>query len=165
MPRGRPKSPLTLGPDDRETLSRWTRRAKTAQALALRARIVLRCAEGLDSCVVARQLEVTEGTVCKWRRRFLSRGPAGLLDEPRSGAPRHITDDQVEAVVVKTLESTPRDRTHWTTRGMAHASGLSDTSVLRIWRAFGLQPHRTEIFKLSNDPSWSRKCATSSACI
>src|SRR2546425_9765445 len=97
MPRGRPKAPLTLGPEDRETLSRWTQRAKTAQALALRARIVLRCAEGLASCVVARQLEVTEGTVGKWRQRFRIRGLAGLLDEPRSGAPRRIGDDQVEA--------------------------------------------------------------------
>jgi transposase len=157
MPRGRPKSPLTLGPDERETLSRWTKRAKTAQALALRARIVLRCAEGLASCVVARQLEVTEGTVCKWRKRFLIRGLAGLLDEPRSGAPRQIGDDQIEAVVVKTLESAPRDRTHWSTRGMAQASGLSDTSVLRIWRAFGLQPHRTETFKLSKDPQLVEK--------
>ncbi len=157
MPRGRPKSPLTLGPEERETLSRWTKRAKTSQSLARRARMVLRCADGLDSYLVARQLEVTEGTVCKWRQRFLSRGLAGLLDEPRSGAPRQITDDQVEAVVVKTLESTPRDSTHWSTRGMAQASGLSDTSVLRIWRAFGLQPHRTETFKLSNDPQLIEK--------
>src|SRR3989441_2709739 len=152
MPAGRPKPPLTLGPEDRQTLSRWTKRAKTSQALALRARIVLRAAEGLASCLVARQLEVSEGTVGKWRQRFLRQGLAGLLDEPRSGAPRRISDDQVEAVVVKTLESTPRDRTHWSTRSMAQASGLSDTSVLRIWRAFGLQPHRTETFKLSTDP-------------
>jgi transposase len=157
MPRGRPKTPLTLLPEDRQTLIRWTRRAKTSQALALRARIVLSGAEGLHSCVVARQLQVAEGTVGKWRRRFLSRGLAGLLDEPRSGAPRHITDDQVEAIVVKTLESMPKDSTDWSTRGMARASGLSDTSVLRIWRAFGLQPHRTETFKLSNDPQLVEK--------
>lgn len=157
MPRGRPKTPLTLELEDRETLIRWTKRAKTSQALALRARIVLRCSEGIDSCVVARQLEVTDGTVCKWRKRFFNKGLAGLLDEPRSGAPRHISDDQVEAVVVKTLESTPRDSTHWSTRGMAQASGLSDTSVLRIWHAFGLQPHRTETCKLSNDPQLVEK--------
>lgn len=157
MPRGRPKPPLTLGPQDRETLIRWTQRAKTSPALALRARIVLRCAEGGPSCVVARQLMVTDGTVGKWRQRFIHHGLAGLLDEPRSGAPRRISDAQIEAVVVKTLESTPRDRTHWSTRGMAQASGLSDTSVLRIWRAFGLQPHRTETCKLSNDPQLVEK--------
>ena len=157
MPAGRPTTPLTLSSEDSETLIRWTKRAKTAQALARRARIVLRCAEGRPSCVVARQLEVSEGTVGKWRQRFLRKGLAGLLDDPRSGAPRRISDDQVEAVVVKTLESTPRDRTHWSTRGMAQASGLSDTSVLRIWRAFGLQPHRTETFKLSTDPQLVEK--------
>jgi transposase len=157
MPAGRSTTPLTLGPEDRQTLIRWTQRPKTAQALALRARIVLRCAEGVPSSHVAQQLQVADGTVGKWRQRFLRHGLAGLLDEPRSGAPRRISDDQIEAVVVKTLESTPRDRTHWSTRGMAQASGLSDTSVLRIWRAFGLQPHRTETFKLSNDPQLVEK--------
>ena len=106
---------------------------------------------------VAAQLRITQQTVGKWRSRYIERGLAGLLDEPRPGAPRRITDDQVEAVVVKTLESTPRDATHWSTREMAKVSGLSDTSVLRIWHAFGLQPHRAETFKLSNDPQLVEK--------
>jgi transposase len=106
---------------------------------------------------VARDLRVDDKTVCKWRKRFIEQGLAGLLDEPRSGAPRKVTDAHVEEVVVKTLEATPRDATHWSTRSMAAASGLSDTTVLRIWRAFGLQPHRSETFKLSNDPQLVEK--------
>ncbi len=155
--RGRPKAALVVSVEDRETLERWTRRRKTAQALALRSRIVLRCATGVSNTTVAEELQVTNATVGRWRSRFVERGPAGLLDEPRSGAPRRITDAQVEEIVVKTLESTPRDSTHWSTRGMATASGLSDTSVLRIWRAFGLQPHRTDTFKLSTDPQLVEK--------
>ena len=101
---------------------------------------------------VARELGVTDQTVCKWRGRYVKTGVAGLLDEPRSGVPRTITDDQVESVIVKTLESTPRDATHWSTRSMAAATGLSRPTINRIWRAFGLRPHRTETFKLSPDP-------------
>jgi len=143
--------------DDRHTLERWTARRKTAQALALRARIILRSATGVSNTQLAAELGITGQTVGKWRRRYLQRGLAGLLDEPRSGAPRRISDDQIEAVVVKTLESTPRNATHWSTRKMAQATGLSDTTVLRIWRAFGLQPHRTETFKLSPDPQLVEK--------
>ena len=157
MPRGRPRADLRVTPEDLTTLTRWTARRKTAQALALRARVILRSATGLPNTQVAAELGLTAHTVGKWRRRYIQRGVAGLLDEPRRGAPRRISDDQIEAVVVKTLESTPRDATHWSTRGMAQASGLSDTTVLRIWRAFGLQPHRTETFKLSPDPQLVEK--------
>ena len=152
MQRGRPKAELLVAPEDLDTLKRWTARRKTAQALALRSRIILRSATGLSNTQVAAELGITINTAGKWRSRYVQRGVAGLLDEPRSGAPRRISDDQIEAVVVKTLESTPRDATHWSTRGMAKATGLSDTTVLRIWRAFGLQPHRTDTFKLSPDP-------------
>jgi transposase len=155
--RGRPKAALVVSAEDRETLERWTRRRSTAQALALRSRIVLGCSTGMSNTDVAEELHVTNATVGRWRSRFVARGPAGLLDEPRSGAPRRISDAQVEEVVVKTLESTPRDATHWTTRGMAKAVGLSDTTVLRIWRAFGLQPHRSDTFKLSTDPQLVEK--------
>jgi transposase len=154
---GRPKAELTVSPQDRVTLIRWTARRTTAQGLALRSRIILRCATGLSSTAVARELGVTDQTVCKWRGRFVKKGTAGLLDEPRSGVPRKITDDQVEALIVKTLESTPRDATHWSTRSMAAATGLSRPTINRIWRAFGLQPHRTETFKLSPDPQLVEK--------
>lgn len=157
LPRGRPKRPLAIPEDDRQTLLRWTKRAKSANALAQRARIVLRCADGVANSVVAQELRVTIQTVGKWRSRYLERGLAGLLDEPRSGAPRKISDEQVEAVVVKTLESTPKDATHWSTRSMAAATGLSDHTIARIWHAFGLQPHRVETFKLSNDPQFIEK--------
>jgi len=123
----------------------------------VRSRIVLRCASGVTNTQVAEELRVTNATVGKWRSRFISRGIAGLLDEPRSGAPRSISDDRVEAVVVKTLESTPRNATHWSTRSMAETSGLSHTSVQRIWRAFGLQPHRSGSCKLSTDPQLIEK--------
>ena len=155
--RGRPKAPLVVDPADRATLERWARRRKTAQGLALRSRIVLRCATGMNNTQVAEELRVTNATVGRWRSRFIARGAAGLLDEPKCGAPRRVTDEQVEAVVVNTLESTPRDATHWSTRGMAKASGLSDTTVLRIWHAFGLQPHRSNTFKLSTDPQLIEK--------
>jgi transposase len=157
MQRGRPKAPLLVPEEDRSQLLRWSKRPKSSNGLARRADIVLRCADGLSNSSVAAQLRITQQTVGKWRSRYIERGLAGLLDEPRPGAPRRITDDQVEAVVVKTLESTPRDATHWSTREMAKASGLSDTSVLRIWHAFGLQPHRAETFKLSNDPQLVEK--------
>lgn len=157
MARGRPLAVLKLHEEDRDTLTRWTRRPKTAQALAQRARIVLAAAEGHANEAIATELSVTPHTVGKWRRRFLERGPDGLLDEPRPGAPRTIGDDQVEAVIVKTLEATPTDATHWSTRSMAHATGLSQSSVSRIWRAFGLQPHRAQSFKLSTDPLFVEK--------
>ncbi len=157
MPRGRPLVELTVTQEDRETLTRWTRRSKTAQALALRARIVLAAAEGRANEVIAADLDINSRTVGKWRRRFLARGPDGLLDEPRPGAPRTIGDADVERVIALTLESAPRDATHWSTRSMAAATGFSQSSVSRLWRAFGLQPHRSEAFKLSTDPLFIEK--------
>ena len=157
MQRGRPKAKLDVPPEDLEALQRWTARRKTSQALALRSRIILRSVSGGSNHQVASELGITADTVGKWRNRYIAKGLAGLLDEPRSGAPRRVGDEKVEAVVVKTLESSPRDATHWSTRGMATASGLSDTTVLRIWRAFGLQPHRAETFKLSTDPQLVEK--------
>ena len=157
MALGRPKAKLTVAPGEREALLSWTRRRKTAQALALRARIVLRCAEGVDNTVVAEELGVTKFTVGKWRRRFVERRLDGLFDEPRPGTPRRIADKDLERVLVKTLEETPRDATHWSTRSMARASGLSSTTIHRIWRAFALQPHRSATFKLSKDPLFIEK--------
>jgi transposase len=128
------------------------RRRNSAQALALRARIVLACATGATNQAVAKDLEVTGTTVGKWRRRFVEKRLEGLFDEPRPGAARTVTDEKVEAVIVKTLEEKPADATHWSTRSMAEAMGMSQTSISLIWRAFGLQPHRAESFKLSTDP-------------
>jgi transposase len=133
-------------------LVEWTRRSKTAQALALRARIVLGCARGTSNGEVARVLRVTPQTVGKWRSRFVARRLEGLLDEPRPGTPRKLSDAQVERVIVNTLNQRPRDATHWSTRSLARKLGLSQSSVSRVWRAFGLQPHREETFKLSTDP-------------
>jgi transposase len=145
--------PITLSQADRATLEGWTRRRKTAQALALRARIVLACAKpGATNSRVAEDLGVSRPTVATWRRRFAERGPDGLLDEPRPGAPRKITDEQIEQAVITTLEATPPNATHWSTRSLAAATGLSQSAVVRIWRAFALQPHRTATFKLSRDP-------------
>jgi transposase len=152
MRRGRPKTPLTVSNEEREVLERYVRRGTTAQNLVLRARIVLCCAEGHDSTDIARQLGTSAQTVGKWRKRFLRDRVDGLLDEPRPGVPRTITDEQVEAVIVETLESTPKGATHWSTRQMAKKAGLSQSSVSRIWRAFGLQPHRIDNFQLSKDP-------------
>jgi transposase len=157
MPLGRPLMPLSLEPAERETLERWTRRRKTAQALALRARIILLADEGLNNGEVAEALGITRATVGKWRSRFVERRLDGLLDEPRPGAPRSITDEDVERVVTLTLEETPRDATHWSTRSMARRSGLTQSAVSRIWRAFALQPHRSEAFKLSSDPLFIEK--------
>lgn len=154
---GRPKAKLVVAPSERETLERWTRRRKTAQALALRARIILRCATGCTNIVVAQDVGVTHQTVGKWRARFVARRLDGLLDEPRPGTPRRLSDAKIEAIVVKTLESTPRDATQWSVRSMAKASGIGATTVHRIWRAFALQPHRTETFKLSTDPLFVEK--------
>jgi transposase len=152
MRTGRPLAPITVTNDQRATLESWTRRPKTAQALALRARIVLACAEGNSNGVVASQMHVRQQTVCKWRSRFVAKGLEGLLDEPRSGTPRKVSDADVERVLTTTLESLPRDATHWSTRSLAQQSGLSRSTISRIWRAFGLQPHRSETFKLSKDP-------------
>ncbi|NGO73935.1 IS630 family transposase [Streptomyces boncukensis] len=133
-------------------LQSWVRRRSSAQSLALRSRIVLECAEGHATAEVARRLRVTTDTVRTWRRRFLERRLDGLCDEPRPGVPRKITDADVERVIVKTLEETPKNATHWSTRSMAAATGMSQSAISRIWRAFGLQPHRAETFKLSKDP-------------
>lgn len=157
MARGRPKAALVIAPSEREMLTSYARRHTSAQALALRARIVLLCAEGATNGEVAGKLGVTRATVGKWRARFVARRMEGLLDEPRPGVPRKITDRDIERLVVKTLESTPRDATHWSLRSMAKASGISRSSVNRIWRAFGLQPHRSETFKLSKDPLFVEK--------
>ncbi len=146
-----------MSEEDRQVLERFTRRTTTSQALALRSRIVLRSAEGATNREVARQLEVTPQTVGKWRARYIERGVEGLLDEPRPGAPRKVTDDKVEEVVVKTLESKPTDSTHWSSRDMAKRVGLSQSTVARIWRAFGLQPWRSESWKLSTDPQFVEK--------
>ena len=152
MPRGRPIARLTLTPAERETLDRWTRRPTSAQALAHRARIVLACAAGKTNTTVAAEHQVSKPTVGKWRARFRAQRLDGLLDEPRPGAPRRITDADVERVLTRTLEAQPRDATHWSTRSMAAACGLSQSAISRIWRAFALQPHRTEVFQLSKDP-------------
>jgi len=150
-------APLTLAADEREKLEAWVRRPKTAQRPALRSRIVLAAAAGQSNTAIARRLRVTLPTVGKWRARFLAAGLGGLADEPRPGAPRTITDAQIEGVIARTLESKPDHATHWSTRGMAAACGLSQTAVARIWRAFGLQPHRSETFKLSADPFFVEK--------
>lgn len=141
-----------MSPEEKEALARWSRRGKTAQRLAVRARIVLACAEGLDNKAVAARLGVTAQTVGKWRGRFVRARLEGLHDEYRAGTPRTVSDDRVEELVTRTLEARPEQGTHWSTRSMAKATGLSPATVGRIWRAFGLQPHRTESFKLSPDP-------------
>lgn len=157
MPAGRPLAPLTLTADERAKLTAWSRRPKSAQRLALRAKIVLAAADGRSNTAVAADLRVTLPTVGKWRGRFLAKRLDGLTDEPRPGPTRTITDAHVEAVVTKTLESKPANATHWSTRGMARATGLSQTAISRIWRAFGLQPHRADTFKLSTDPYFVEK--------
>ena len=157
MQRGRPLTPLVLNEQQRATLVNWTQRRNSAQALALRARIVLACASGNSNTVVAQELRCSLPTVGKWRSRFRAAGVDGLLDEPRPGAPRRISDEQVEKVIVRTLEQVPTGATHWSTRSMAQASGLSQSAISRIWRAFALQPHRSETFKLSRDPLFIEK--------
>ncbi|HEX2463122.1 MAG TPA: IS630 family transposase [Thermoanaerobaculia bacterium] len=152
MPAGRPKVPLTLSSEERVVLSAMAHRSRSAPALARRARIVLACADGRSNTAVAKFLRLTPLTVGKWRARFLRDRLEGLYDEPRPGAPRTITDDEIEKVVVQTLESKPRGATHWSTRSMAKQTGLSHATISRIWRAFRLQPHRTETYKLSPDP-------------
>jgi transposase len=144
--------PVELSDAERAQLESWTRRRTSAQALALRSRIVLLAAEGHNHREIARELGIDRNTVAKWRSRFVEHRLDGLTDEPRPGRPRMITDEQVEEVIVRTLETTPKDATHWSTRSMAAEVGLTQSAVLRIWKAFGLQPHRQETWKLSKDP-------------
>ena len=146
--RGRPKTQLVLSTAQRNQLTALTLRRETAQALALRARIVLGCADGLENREVAARERVTPQTVSKWRARFVAHRLDGLPDAPRSGAPRSIDDARVDAVIARTLESVPKGATHWSTRLMAREMDVSQTAVTRIWHAFGLQPHRQETFKL-----------------
>jgi transposase len=154
---GRPKAELKLTDADRAVLARWSRRAKSAQALALRARIVLACADGLDNKQVAAQLGCHQVTVGKWRSRFITAGLDGLADEDRPGRPVTITDEQVEALIVATLEETPPDATHWSRASMARRAGVSKSTVGRVWKAFRLQPHLAGGFKLSSDPLFIEK--------
>jgi transposase len=156
--RGRPTAQIVLSEDERATLERWARRPKTGQALALRCRIVLAAAEGSTNQQIARSLKCNPVTVGKWRTRFAAKRLDGLIDEPRPGQPRKITDEIVEQVIVATLETTPDDgSTQWSTRSMAAKVGLNQTAVSRIWRTFGLKPHRIEDFKLSTDPQFIDK--------
>jgi len=148
---------IELSDQERAQLEAWSRRRTSAQALALRARIVLQAADGLKNSEIAERLGISRATVTTWRSRFAEHRLDGLLDEPRPGRPRTITDDKVEEVIVKTLETTPKDATHWSTRSMAREVGLTQSAVLRIWRAFGLQPHRQETWKLSKDPQFIDK--------
>ena len=157
MRTGRPVAELVMTAEEKAALERWSCRPKSAQALALRSGIVLECAQGESNTAVAQKLGITKQTVGKWRSRFLERRLDGLLDEPRPGTPRKVGDEEVERVLTLTLESTPRDATHWSTRSLAAEAGLSRSTVSRIWRAFALQPHRSETFKLSKDPLFVEK--------
>jgi len=148
---------LLLGDEEREQLEAWARRRKSAQALAQRSRIVLAAATGKSNSQIAAEMGITRGMAAKWRSRFAEQRLDGLLDEPRPGRPRTISDAQVEEVIVRTLETTPKDATHWSTRSLAAQVGLSQSAVSRIWRAFGLQPHRQETWKLSRDPQFVAK--------
>ena len=154
---GRPKAELVLSDDEREQLLRWARRRKSSQALALRCRIVLECATGAANTVVADRLGVSEPTVGKWRSRFVAHRLDGLCDDARPGRPATVSAEQVEDVIVATLESTPANATHWSRAKMAERTGLSKSTIGRIWKAFGLQPHRADGFKLSNDPLFVEK--------
>src|SRR4051794_9758603 len=151
------RAEIVLSDEEREVLERWARRPTSAQALALRCRIVLAAADGAQSKEIAARLGCSSDTVGKWRGRFSRRGFDGLHDEPRPGKPRSIGDDDIERVIVKTLEEQPPDATHWSTRSMAAATGMSQSAISRIWRAFALKPHQTEAFKLSPDPQFIDK--------
>jgi transposase len=148
---------LVLSVEEREQLEAWARRRSSAQALAGRARIVLAAAEGLKNTGIAARLGIQRGTAAKWRSRFAEHRLGGLLDEPRPGRPRTVSDRQVEEVIVRTLETTPKNATHWSTRSLAAELGMSQSAVSRIWRAFGLQPHRQQTWKLSRDPQFIEK--------
>jgi transposase len=152
MPRGRALAELTLSAQENNELVQWRRRSKTSQALALRARIILACADGSSNSEVARALHITKQTVGKWRSRFIAQRLDGLLDEPRPGAPRKLDDARIEELIATTLNERPRDATHWSSRALAKKLKVSQSTVSRAWRAFGLQPHRQETFKLSTDP-------------
>src|SRR6185312_2768956 len=151
------RADFVLTDDEREVLERWARRPKSSQALAFRCRVVLAAADGEASKDIAARLGCNPSTVGKWRGRFAERGLDGLHDEPRPGKPRSISDEDVERVIVRTLEERPRDATHWSTRSMAAATGMSQSAVSRIWRAFALKPHQVESFKLSPDPQFIDK--------
>lgn len=155
--RGRKAREVSVSDEDREVLERWLRRRTSSQALAQRARIVLGAGDGLTNREIAAREGCVVDTVTKWRGRYADRGLDGLLDEPRVGAPRKIDDATVERIIVTTLEEKPKDATHWSTRSLAAKVGVSDASVARIWRAFGLQPHRSESWKLSKDPQFVEK--------
>jgi transposase len=155
--RGRPRQPLTVSDEERVALERWSRRPKSPHSIAQRARIVLLAADGMTNTAVADKVGVDQATVLKWRKRFLERRLDGLVDEPRPGAPRTIHDDDVERVIVRTLEDKPTDATHWSTRDLAKQVGMSPSSVGRIWQAFGLKPWQTDTFKLSEDPQFVEK--------
>lgn len=155
--RGRPRQPLSVTNEERVVLVRWSRRPKSPHSIAQRARIVLLAADGLSNNAVADKVDVHQATVVKWRKRFLERGLDGLIDEPRPGAPRKISDADVEALIVRTLEDTPTNATHWSTRDLAKKVDMSPSSVGRIWRAFGLKPWLTDTFKLSEDPQFVDK--------
>ncbi len=155
--RGRPKAPLVLSDEEQSTLERWARRPQSPQSLALRSKIVLACAAGSENKKVAAELGVNQATVGKWRRRFVELRLDGLVDEPRPGAPRSITDTQVEQVIVKTLQETPKGASHWSSRDMARSTGMTQTAVVRIWKAFGLKPWDESGFTLSNDPQFIDK--------
>jgi len=157
MERTRHGKPLLITDDERQILAQWSRRPTTAQRLALRARVILLCAEGRTNRAVAAQVSVSDNSVCKWRERFRVRRLAGLADEPRPGVPRKVTDDRVIEVITRTLEGPPPQMTQWTTRSMAEVAGLSKATISRIWRTFGLQSHRLEHFKLSADPQFVDK--------
>jgi transposase len=152
MRTGRPKQALVLSEEERERLESVAHRARSQPALARRARVVLGCAEGLDNKAVAKKLRCSLGMVGKWRLRFLKTRLEGLYDEPRPGAPRKVTDEQIEQIIIQTLETTPRGQTHWSTRELAKVTGFSRMTISRVWRAFGMQPHRADSFKLSPDP-------------
>lgn len=154
---GRPTMKIELSSDERKELERWTRKSTIGQSIAQRARIILLCDDGLNNTQIAKQEGIGMHTVGRWRRRFAQHRLQGLADAPRSGAPRTITDEQVQEVISKTLESTPSNATHWSTRKMAKQTGLSHDSIQRIWKAFGLQPHRSESFQLSTDPFFVEK--------
>jgi transposase len=157
MRTGRPVAVVTVSAEQRLELEAWSRRPKTAQAVALRSRIILLAAQGGSNKSIALKLSTTPHTVGKWRKRFADLGNDGLLDEPRPGTSRKLSDKQVESVLARTLESQPEAATHWSTRDMAKACGLSQSSISRIWRAFSLAPHRSETFKLSRDPLFIEK--------
>ena len=154
---GRPKAELTLSDDERATLQRWARRATSSQAVALRANIILTCADGNDNKQTAAMLRCHQATAGKWRKRFTERRLDGLVDEPRPGRAPTITDEQVEKVVAGTLEETPANATHWSRASMAKRSGLSKSTIGRIWKAFHLKPHVADTFKLSSDPLFVEK--------